>query len=337
MTTSGTVGQTRATITDLIEHATRRCGVLPSMLSGEQQLAARKNLFFLCTDLVNRGLSLFSVKQVVLGMLTDQTVFNLPASCTDVLDVLYRTKTDLDGDGISGSGYEGLDLGTGNEAQATNVGFRVVAAATLTPVLEGSADGATWVQYGEPYPETQAVGAGAWCSFDAPNAPPLQLWRLRNTAGALPTLAELTFSNQPYEINMAPLNRDDYVMFPNKQFNAGAGSKSLQYWFNKQIAPSLRVWPATEGTADQIVVWYQTLIEDPGSFKNELAVPQRWYESIIFSLATRIAVELPADKLPPGRLEYLETKAEQHLTRAENGESDGSAIRIAPNLRGYSR
>ena len=90
-------------------------------------------------------------------------------------------------------------------------------------------------------------------------------------------------------------------------------------------------------SSDQIVVWNQRQIQDVGSLSGLLEIPQRWQESIIFSLACRVALEIPPGELPPGRLEFLENKAEYHLNRAEDGESDGSPIKLAPNVRGYTR
>ena len=86
-----------------------------------------------------------------------------------------------------------------------------------------------------------------------------------------------------------------------------------------------------------MVIWSQRHIQDVGALSNTLDIPQRWLESIILLLACRCAVELPAGELPPGRLEYLEGKSAQHLAQAEDGESDGSPIRIAPNIAGYTR
>ena len=135
---------------------------------------------------------------------------------------------------------------------------------------------------------------------------------------------------------MAKLSNDDYVALPNKTFSVPVGSKSLQFWFDKQTAPRIWIWPASQGSVDQIVVWGQKHIQDVGALTNTLDVPQRWLESIILLLACRCAVELPTGELPPGRLEYLEAKSAEHLAQAEDGESDGAPIRLSPNIQGYT-
>ncbi len=332
MTTSGTIDQTQINVATVIDHAFRRCGKLASTISGELLKSARENLFLILTDLSNRGISMFCVEKYVLGVSPGQTVYLLGTGIVDVLNALYRTTAVMTGTPLAGAGYQGIDLVT---AQIVNtVGLKFAANSTASVVYETSDDAVTWVTQ---YARTLSVLAGAWVYQDMDTAPAARYWRVRDISGTLATLSVLEFNDQPYEVPVTQLSRDDYVELPNKSFPGGAGSKSLQYWFDKQIQPRLYVWPATQGTADQIVVWSQRYIEDVGALTNTLAVPSRWFESIILTLACRCALELPAKELPPGRIEFLEAKAAEHLERAEDGESDGAPIRLQPNIRGYTR
>lgn len=336
MTTSGTVGQTPINVTTVIEHAYRRCGKLASTISSELQLSARENLFFLLSDLANRGLSLWCVEKQVLCVEANKIVFPLRQGTVDIMTALYRTKTDLTGSVISGAGWQGLDLGAGNEVAAYNAAIKFAVATTASLVFESSDDAVTWIQQAAfQFATTQS--ANTWFSVDADNAPVARYLRVRDTSGTLPTVAALAFSNAPYEIPMAKLSNDDYASLPNKTLSVPAGSKSLQYWFDKQTAPRVWVWPASQADADQIVVWSQRHIQDVGALTNTLDIPQRWMESIILLLACRCAVELPAGELPQGRLEYLEAKSAEHLAQAEDSESDGAPIRLSPNIAGYTR
>ena len=336
MTTSGTVGATYVDVTNLVEHAYRRCGKLASTISSELQLSARENLFFLLSDLANRGLSLWCVEKQVLGINSNQIQFPLRQGTVDVMTALYRTKTDLTGTTISGAGWQGLDLGTGNETAVYNAAIQFAVSTNTSLVLESSDDSVTWVQMAA-FPFATSQPAKTWFSVDADNTRQVRYWRVRDTSGTLQALTALTFSITPYEIPMAKLSNDDYASLPNKTFSVPAGSKSLQYWFDKQIAPRIWIWPASQVSTDQIVVWSQRHIQDVGALTNTLDIPQRWMESIILTLACRCAVELPAGELPAGRLEYLEAKAAEHLGQAEDGESDGAPIRISPNIGGYNR
>jgi hypothetical protein len=320
-TTSGTVGTTVVDVTSFIEHAFRRCGKMPSTISGEQQTAAMESLFFLLTDLVNDGVSLWCIQKAILPLVPAQTVYVLPPGASDVMACNYRTQsTEPNSTPISGAGWSGQSFTTA--VTPTNVQVTFTTAAISALVVEYSLDaGATWIQ------------AAALLSEDLDNTASATYWRIRDTSGILSPVSALAFNYGPSEVPMTQMNKDDYFSLPNKTFQA---NKSLQYWFDKQIAPQIWLWPVPN-TADQVALQYHRQIEDVGSLNNLLEVPQRWYEYVVFGLACRVAVELPNGELPPGRLEYLEQKAEYHLQRAADGESDGAPIKLQPAIRGYTK
>jgi hypothetical protein len=329
-TTSGTVGTTVVDVTSFIEHAFRRCGKMPSTISGEQQTAALESLFFLLTDLVNDGVSLWCIQKAIISLVQAQTVYVLPPGTSDVISCNYRTQSvEVNSTPISGVGWSGQSFTS--SITPTNVQVTFSAATTPTLVVEYSLDsGATWVQTAAFDKQQSAV---TLLSEDIDNSRSAPYWRVRDTSGILASVSTLTFNYNPSEIPMAQMNRDDYFSLPNKTFQA---SKSLQYWFDKQISPQIWLWPVPS-TADQLAVEYHRQIQDVGSLNNLLEVPQRWYEYVIFGLSCRVAVELPNGELPPGRLEYLEQKAEYHLQRAADGESDGAPIKLQPAIRGYTK
>jgi hypothetical protein len=79
---------------------------------GEQQLAARQSLYILTADLANRGLSLWCVAKQVLGMNANQTVFDLPVGHRGRSGRAVPHEDGPHGSTISGSGWQGLDLGS---------------------------------------------------------------------------------------------------------------------------------------------------------------------------------------------------------------------------------
>ena len=315
-TSSGTVGQTTVDVSTLVEHAFRRTGKLASTVSSELQLAAKENLFFLLSDLANRGLSLWCVQKHVLGVTANQIVYPLPVGTVDVNTALYRTKTDLTGTTISGTGWQGLDqAAAGSLVSTVRLTFGVATAATL--VVEYSTDNQVTWNYAATLNSGLAVAAGVPICADVDNAVVAEFWRVRDTSGTLAAVSSLTFSTSPQEVPMAPMSNDDYAALPNKTYT---GTKALQYWYDKQINPQLWVWPASQTSVDQIVVWTQSHIQDVGALTNAVNIPQRWHQAVIFMLSELCAGELPAGELPDGRLLWLQEKAQEHLTQAENGE-----------------
>lgn len=336
MATSGTQGQTSVDTTSIIEHAYRRCGKLASTISSELQLSARENLYFLLSDLANRGLSLWCIQKSVIGVVANQSTFTMPPGTVDVLNCSYRTKTDLAGTVISGAGWQGLDLGTGVTAAVYTVSIQFSVPTNATLIIEYSTDSISWNQ-STSFPSAVQTASGSFICADVDNSTLAQFWRVRDTSGTLPAVSYLDFAVEPYETPMGRLSNDDYASYPNKAFTVPVGSKSLQYWYDKQVQPRIWIWPQSAGNVDQIVVWTQRHIQDVGALTNTLDVPQRWLESIILTLACRCALELPAGELPEGRYALLKDAADEHMAQAEDSENDGSPIRISPNIRGYTR
>lgn len=331
-TTSGSVGRTQLDVTTAIEHAFRRCGKLASTISSELQQSALENLNFLLSDLANRGLSLWCIRKSVLGVSAGKAVYALEEGTVDVLGCNYRTKTDLTGSTVSGAGYQGLNLGTSETAAIVNAAIMFTAVTTPTLVLESSTDGAAWTQR-QAFSIPVSLPAETWICVDLDNSVDVQYWRIRETGGTLPTVSRIAFSTDPYEVPMAKVNRDDYQSLPSK---ITTGGKSLEYWFDKQIAPQIWVWPVNDAYVDQVVVWNQRHIQDVVAYTDLVEVPQRWHQFILFSLAMSCALELPAGELPPGRFELLKTETAERLLQAEDSESDGSPIRLQPNIAGYT-
>lgn len=334
MATSGTIGNTVIDVTTVIETAFRRCGKLPSTVSAELQLAARDDLHLMLTGWSNRGLSLWCIQKYVIGVIPHQAYFDLPIGVVDVLSMLWRTKTDLDGTTITGTGWQGLTLTEATEVDVASIMFTSASAAPL--VVESSDDAVTWTQRAAFDTPNTATPAGTWRVADVDNSVEALHWRVRDTTGtALPTVDRLTFSTTDNEIPMAALNRDQYVALPNKTFSVPEGTNLLQFWYDKQVQPRVWVWPQSQGYADQMVLWAQRHIQDVGALTNTLDVPNRWLDAVIFGLAEKVALQISPKELPPGRLDYLVSKAADALVQAEDGESDGSASLFTPNIQGY--
>jgi len=332
MATSGTVGTVTADVTNLIEHAARRCGILAPSLSAEQQISAKENLFFLLSDLANRGISLWCVQRTILGLALNQASYNLPAGTVDVLNCMYRTMTYPTGTTASSATTQSIDFGTGNSYAVNTIGVLSTTATTYTLVVETSSDNLSWTALYTVPAFTSVANLTYW--FDVEPTTTARYWRIRETALPALVVSTVSFGTNPLEITMSKLNRDDYADMPNKAF----AGRPLQFWYDKQyMTPRLWLWPVPNDVTAQIVVWNQRQIQDVGTLTNAIEVPQRWLEGIIFLLASRMAMELPPKELPPGRIELLMQLAQQHLEQAEAGETDAAPTRIQPRIGGYTR
>jgi hypothetical protein len=170
MAYSGTVGTTVINVQTLIDHGARRCGKLAEELTSEQVLSSRQSLFFLLSNLANRGINYWAISKKVFGLNEDQYIYAMPLGCIDVLNVLYRTMNRPNGAYTSSAGgvvanvYDGnvetfcqqtstngniaVNFGVTNPIYIGSIGFLPYVAgggsATWSIALEYSTDNTTW-------------------------------------------------------------------------------------------------------------------------------------------------------------------------------------------------
>lgn len=339
MSTSGTVAQTHIDVATLIDTAFRRAGKLPSTVSGELLEAARNALYYLISDLANRGINLFCIRKNILNVRANTPGYPQGLGTDDILNVLYRTLNEplhFEFVEVDAIGWE-FD----SPLVVENVSGYFTTGGQTALVIE-YLNTITMEWQALEFFSLVDIEDGADFATDLQSPVVAQKWRVRDTSGnnVLPT--SVAFRTVNTEVNMSQMNRDDYVNLPNKQSSNWYGSqvgdqRGLQFWYDKQINPVLYIWPVSNRVQDQIIVYFHGQIEDPGDLTNELAVPARWYEAVIFTLAARIGLELPPGELPPGRLELLTGMAEEATNRAGQGESDGSSYRMLPRIGGYTK
>jgi len=360
MSYSGTVGTTVINVQTLIDHGARRCGKLAEELTSEQLLSARQSLFFLLSHLANIGINYWAINKKVFGLKPDQYIYDLPLGAVDALNVLYRTmnrptpnstggystsaggvianafdnNTDTYTQQTSPNGNIAIDYGTSNPIYAGSIGILPYVAgggsASWTLTLEYSSDGITWSTLNNL--GTVVVTDNQWIWTDIDPGQTVQYYRVRASGGTTLALREFYVGNNSREIQMSRLNRDDYTNLPNKNFTA---NQPYQFWFDRTIpTPKIFLWPTPSDPFIQMTVWYSRQIMDVGALTDELEVPQRWYEAVVFMLAHRMSLELP--QVAMDRIGYLEKMADRYYNEAEAEERDKSPIYLAPNLTPYT-
>jgi hypothetical protein len=352
MAYSGTVGQTVINVQTLIDHGARRCGKLAEELTSEQVLSARQSLYFLLSDLGNRGIQFWTITKKVIGLTPDKYIYDLPKGSIDLWNTLYRTMSRPSGSyttsagGVVANAYDGdvdtictqtspngniaVNYGVSNPVYIGSIGFLPAATGTLSIIYEWSEDGVTWstlVDLG-----AVAVVNNEWIWTDIEAGQTVPYYRCRVYNGGTLSVRELYFGNNSLEVQMSSLNRDDYTNLPNKNFTA---NQPYQYWFNRQLPrPQIYIWPVPSTAFVQMTCWYSRQIDDVGALTDELEIPQRWYEAVQMMLAHKMSLELP--QVAMDRIGYLEKMAEKHLYIAEQEERDRSPIYWAPNISVYT-
>jgi hypothetical protein len=356
MATSGTVGLTTVSVQNLIDDAARASGKLAEELTVEQVLSSKRNLFYVLSSLINKGIQYFAIKKIVIGLNANQYIYDMPVGSNDALNVLYRQMERPSGGYTSSAGgtianvYDGdvntycqqvspngnisVNYGTSNPVYIGSIGILPYVSgggsATWNLTYEYSVDGSTWNTLDNL--GTVVVTDNKWIWTDIDPGQNVIAYRVRASGGTTLALREFYLGNNSREIQMARLNRDDYTNLPNKNFTA---NQPYQYWFDRTIpVPTIYLWPVPSDPFIQMTVWYSAQVEDIGALSGELAVPDRWLLAVESMLAHRMSLILPAVSLD--RVKYLEGQADRNFNDAEQEERDKSPIYWAPNISVYT-
>ena len=108
MATSGTV-TFRPDVEEIISEAFERCGIDTQTRTGHHAVAARRSLNLLFSEWSNRGINYWTVTNLTVTLVKDQTTpYTLPAGTVDLIDVVIRdsaTTTDTSVQRISIAEY----------------------------------------------------------------------------------------------------------------------------------------------------------------------------------------------------------------------------------------
>ena len=328
MAVSGTVSQTVFNTRKVVDHAFRRCRMPPQGVSAEQLQVAQENLYLILSDLANRGMQLWCIDKLILPLYENMAQVPVPVGTVDLLNTNLRTIQYLSGTTATTSTTSSVLFSTASTV--TTVGI-LWSAASQPFVIEYSADGSSWTTI-----ETVAnpsLVAGEWVWTDIDGSVTALYWRVQVTTGTLGATT-VNFGNTPNEIVMERLNRDSYNNLPNKTFQG----RPLQFWLDRQLnQPFMYVWPvpSEEYTIAQVTTYIKRYIMDVGSLTQEIEVPQRWFNAIVYLLAAALAEELPT--VDPTLIQILDQKAMRALNQAEMEERDNSPIYFTPNIGVYTR
>jgi len=353
---SNTENQTKIKVAQLIEYAFRAAGKTAEEQTPQYIDAAKQSLYYILQDLPNKGVNLWMIKEVLIGLVNGQKVVDLPATTIGIraanwsyqvapqitaalpaantnASLLFDGNLDGFATSIAGSNnWFGASYSSGETI--TNVGFNAYVSgggsAVYNLVLESSTDGVTWSNI-ETLPTT-TLSDGEWAYYPINTTVNHNYYRLRETVASTFSLRQITFNYVQQVIPMAPMNRDDYFALPQQAFSS---NRALQYWFDKKIEPQIRVWPVPNNDFQMLQMVLELQPWDVGNLSNELYVPNRWLRAVQAMLSHELALQLPGIDL--NRIQYLEAQAMKHLQGAENGEEDELPIFFRPNYSYYTR
>jgi hypothetical protein len=351
LATSGTVGRTVISTGQILDHAFRRCVVLPQQITNEHIDTAKRILWMQLSMLNIRSIALWAIDTQLLGLTYGQAGLSTRVGNLDLLNANLRQVQRIDGfptstGGSAGNAYD-QDLTTlcteaapngnivitftTNPSPMTQVGVYPAASGTWSFNIDVTTNGIVWTTVQSVV--NQAVTAGTWLWYDVDAAPAVAAVRIQATSGTILNVGEVMCGNNPSDIPFGILARDEWTQLPNKQ---SLGRPTIGYWDRRITTPIFHIWPAPDSgyTLTYLAVLYvKRQLQDVGTLPQQIELPDRWYLPVIADLARNIFPEIKEAKADPN---MLAAEAERLMTLAWQGENPGGTAKFIPNIRGYT-
>ena len=132
-------------------------------------------------------------------------------------------------------------------------------------------------------------------------------------------------SNQT-DTSITRVSRDTFLSISNKR----STSTPSQFYVDRQITPTLRLWPTPNSSSLKLVFDRLTRIEDADADVNTVDVPFRFYPCLTAGLAYYIAM-----KKAPDRVKLLKAVYEEEFERAAAEDRDRSSLSLTPSSTYY--
>jgi len=126
------------------------------------------------------------------------------------------------------------------------------------------------------------------------------------------------------DLSMERLSRDGYLSIPSKSTQG----RPNQFFLDRQITPSLKLYPTPENATDTIIYDALVRMDDADSYTNTLDVPFRFYPCLAAGLAYYIAM-----KRAPQRIQLLKAVYEEEFQRAADEDEDRVPLKLQPSMR----
>ena len=373
MSYSGSVSQYSFNNQKILDHAFRRAGFVPEKISGEGQIVARDLLYSLTSELVNVGWPLWTQEFNILSMGIGNADVFTPNGTIDLLHVYWRilspyrgpdTLTDGSTDLLLFGGQPNADvvvpganpfvqinLNTSTGIDTIGVLLGNVAPITTSLDVLASNDGITFTVVKSL--DSTTFQPLQWSYFRINPVLTAQYFQIRyNNAGSW-TLNQLQFGlANSQDIELGLMSIDDYYNLPNRSFSS---DQVVNAYIDRQIVPIIKIWPVPNTSAfyaGTITAVMRRYIMDPGSFTNNLEIPQRWLEAVIWRLASRLIHEITIEmggnadqgygaianiQMKQARIQTCEQMAARSESLAWGAERTPGPIRLTPSIAPYTR
>jgi len=136
---------------------------------------------------------------------------------------------------------------------------------------------------------------------------------------------EAVIRRDSQDLSISRIGRSNYLDIPTKTTQA----RPTQFYVNRQITPTITVWPVPENSTDQLIYYRVKRLEDADVATNNADIPFRFLPCLVAGLSYYIAL-----KRSPPRIEGLKLIYEEEFKRASDQDIDhGVPLRLVPTAR----
>jgi len=137
-----------------------------------------------------------------------------------------------------------------------------------------------------------------------------------------------TINSENSDIQMTRLSRSEYSSVPNKSTTG----TPLQFFVDKQISPTISVYPTPDKSSTYTVhLNVLTRMDDVDAATDTLQLPFRFYPCLAAGLAYYISI-----KKSPERTGLLKQIYEEEFQRALDADEDRASFSITPDIAHYN-
>jgi hypothetical protein len=150
-----------------------------------------------------------------------------------------------------------------------------------------------------------------------------------NTVVVLDAYIRTTVGTQETDRIILPISRTEYASYPNK----GQQGFPTTFWFDRQLNPTITLWPVPDGTQTSLVYYSVSRIQDANlSGAQQLDIPPIWLEAMAYGLAERLAMIWAPEKVA-----IFKPMADESYQIAANQNVETASQYISPQISGYWR
>lgn len=151
----------------------------------------------------------------------------------------------------------------------------------------------------------------------------------QNTVVVLDAYISTTSGTASIDRIILPISRTEYASYPNKN---QAGYPTT-FWFNRQLAPTITLWPVPDGTQTSLNYYSVLRIQDSDlSGTQQMDIPPIWLEAMAYGLAYRLAQIWAPDKVA-----LFKPQADEAYNIAASQNVETANQYISPQIAGYFR